>query len=52
MILHAFLWLKPAASLAAALLLQASGGSGIIMFLPLIAIFGVFYVLLILPQQR
>lgn len=38
--------------MAAALLLQAGGGSGIIMFLPLIAIFGVFYVLLILPQQR
>jgi preprotein translocase subunit YajC len=45
-------WVKPAAGVAAALLMQASGGSGIVMFLPLIAIFGVFYVLLILPQQR
>jgi preprotein translocase subunit YajC len=43
---------KPATGVAAALLMQASGGSGIIMFLPLVAIFGVFYVLLILPQQR
>ena len=41
-----------AAGVAAALLMQTSGGSGIVMFLPLIAIFGVFYVLLILPQQR
>ncbi len=38
--------------MAAALVMQASGGSGLVMFLPLIAIFGVFYVLLILPQQR
>jgi preprotein translocase subunit YajC len=52
MIFQALLWVKPAVGLAAALLLQASGGSGIVMFLPLIAIFGVFYVLLILPQQR
>ncbi len=43
---------KPAASLAAVLLLQAATGSGLVMFLPLIAIFGVFYMLLILPQQR
>jgi preprotein translocase subunit YajC len=52
MIFQALLWVKPATSLAAALLLQASAGSGFVMFLPLIAIFGVFYVLLILPQQR
>ena len=44
--------MKPAASVAAALLLQALGGSGLVMFLPLIAIFAVFYVLLIMPQQR
>jgi len=43
---------KPATGMAAALVMQASGGSGLVMFLPLIAIFGVFYVLLILPQQR
>lgn len=42
----------PGVKPAAALFLQASGGSGIVMFLPLIAIFAVFYVLLILPQQR
>ena len=52
MILQALPWVKPAASVAAALLLQASGGSGLVMFLPLIAIFAVFYVLLIMPQQR
>jgi preprotein translocase subunit YajC len=52
MIFQALSWVKPAAGVAAALLMQASGGSGIVMFLPLIAIFGVFYVLLILPQQR
>jgi preprotein translocase subunit YajC len=52
MIFQALLWVKPATSLSAALLLQAAGGSGLVMFLPLIAIFGVFYVLLILPQQR
>ena len=50
MIFQALSWVKPAAGVAAALLMQASGG--IVMFLPLIAIFGVFYVLLILPQQR
>ncbi len=44
--------MKPATGMAAALVMQASGGSGLVMFLPLIAIFGVFYVLLILPQQR
>ena|SRR5882724_475340 len=44
-------WAKPAS--AADLLLQASGGgSGLVMFLPLIGIFAVFYMLLILPQQR
>jgi preprotein translocase subunit YajC len=52
MILHALSWVKPATSVAAILFLQVSGGSGLVMFLPLIAIFGVFYVLLILPQQR
>jgi preprotein translocase subunit YajC len=52
MILQLLSWVKPATSLVATLLAQASGGSGIVMFLPLIAIFGVFYVLLILPQQR
>jgi len=52
MTFQAFSWVKPAAGVAAALLMQTSGGSGIVMFLPLIAIFGVFYVLLILPQQR
>ncbi len=52
MILQAFSWAKPAATVAAFLLLQATGGSGLVMFLPLILIFGVFYVLLILPQQR
>jgi preprotein translocase subunit YajC len=52
MTFQALSWVKPAAGVAAALLMQASGGSGIVMFLPLIAIFGVFYVLLILPQQR
>jgi preprotein translocase subunit YajC len=43
---------KPATNVAAALLLQTSGGSGLVMFLPLVGIFAVFYVLLILPQQR
>lgn len=38
--------------MAAVLLLQVGGGSGFVMFLPLVLIFGVFYVLLILPQQR
>jgi preprotein translocase subunit YajC len=52
MTFQALSWVKPAAGVAAALVMQASGGSGIVMFLPLIAIFGVFYVLLILPQQR
>jgi preprotein translocase subunit YajC len=52
MTFQALSWVKPAAGVAAALLMQVSGGSGIVMFLPLIAIFGVFYVLLILPQQR
>jgi preprotein translocase subunit YajC len=52
MIFQALSWVKPATGVAAALLMQVSGGSGIVMFLPLIAIFGVFYVLLILPQQR
>ncbi len=51
MIFQALSWVKPASPVAA-MLMQASGGSGIVMFLPLIAIFGVFYVLLILPQQR
>jgi preprotein translocase subunit YajC len=51
MTFQALSWVKPAAGVAAALLMQTSG-SGIVMFLPLIAIFGVFYVLLILPQQR
>jgi len=32
--------------------LQQSGGSGLVMMLPLLVIFGVFYFLLILPQQR
>ena len=31
---------------------QFGGGSGVAMFLPIILIFGVFYFLLILPQQR
>jgi len=31
---------------------QLGGGSGFAMFLPIILIFGVFYFLLILPQQR
>jgi len=52
MIFQALSWVKPATNVAAALLMQASGGSGLVMFLPLIAIFGVFYMLLILPQQR
>jgi len=52
MIFQALSWVKPATGMAAALVMQASGGSGLVMFLPLIAIFGVFYVLLILPQQR
>ncbi len=52
MILQALPWGKPAASVAAFVWLQASGGSGLVMFLPLILIFAVFYVLLILPQQR
>ena len=52
MILQVLPWGKPAASIAAFALLQAAGGSGLIMFLPLVLIFGVFYVLLILPQQR
>ena len=47
-------WAKPAS--AAILLLQGAGGSGggsgFVMFLPLIGIFAVFYMLLILPQQR
>ncbi|HZQ92576.1 MAG TPA: preprotein translocase subunit YajC [Terriglobales bacterium] len=38
---------------SAGVLLQAPGGSGgILMWLPLVFIFGVFYFLLILPQQR
>jgi len=52
MIFQVLSWVKPATGMAAALVMQASGGSGLVMFLPLIAIFGVFYVLLILPQQR
>ena len=52
MILQALPCVKPAASLAAVLLLQASGGNSFVLFLPMIAIFGVFYMLLILPQQR
>jgi preprotein translocase subunit YajC len=38
----------------ASLLLQASGGGGGFgsMFLPLIIVMGIFYVMLILPQQR
>jgi len=31
---------------------QASGGSGLALFAPVLLIFGVFYFLLILPQQR
>jgi len=31
---------------------QASGGSGLALFAPVVLIFGVFYFLLILPQQR
>ena len=49
-LLYVLSWAKPAS--AAVLLLQAAGGSGLVMFLPLIGIFAVFYMLLILPQQR
>ena len=52
MILQVLPWVQPAVSTAAVLLLQAVGGSGLVMFLPLIGIFAVFYVLLIMPQQR
>jgi len=31
---------------------QAGGGSGLALFAPILLIFGVFYFLLILPQQR
>jgi preprotein translocase subunit YajC len=31
---------------------QTSGGSGLALFAPVLLIFGVFYFLLILPQQR
>ena len=31
---------------------QVGGGSGLALFAPIILIFGVFYLLLILPQQR
>ena len=31
---------------------QATGGSGLALFAPVLLIFGVFYFLLILPQQR
>ena len=53
-LLYVLSWAKPAS--AAILLLQGAGGSGggsgFVMFLPLIGIFAVFYMLLILPQQR
>jgi preprotein translocase subunit YajC len=32
--------------------LQAPGGSGLVTFLPLVVIMGIFYVMLILPSQR
>lgn len=35
-----------------ALFLQTSQGGGFVMLLPLIFIFGIFYVLLIMPQQK
>ena len=44
--------MKPAASIAAALFLQAAGGSVLVTLLPLVGIFAIFYVLLIMPQQR
>lgn len=31
---------------------QVGGGSGLALFAPIVLIFGVFYLLLILPQQR
>ena len=34
------------------LAVQAGGGSGLALFAPVLLIFGVFYFLLILPQQR
>src|SRR5579862_3316736 len=34
------------------LMAQAAGGGGIMAFLPLVIIMGIFYVLLILPAQR
>jgi preprotein translocase subunit YajC len=34
------------------LLAQASSGSGAVMFLPLLAIFAIFYFVLIMPQQK
>jgi preprotein translocase subunit YajC len=42
---------KQAVTCLAAWVWQSQGG-GMVMFLPLILIFGVFYLLLILPQQR
>jgi preprotein translocase subunit YajC len=39
-------------SLVHLLALQASGGYGLVTFAPLIFIFGIFYFLLIMPQQR
>lgn len=34
------------------LMLQVGGGSGLALFAPVLLIFGVFYFLLIMPQQR
>lgn len=36
----------------ALLAMQASGGSSMVMLLPMVAIFAIFYFLLILPQQK
>jgi preprotein translocase subunit YajC len=36
----------------AAFLYQAGGGGGLSMFAPMLIVLGIFYVMLILPQQR
>jgi preprotein translocase subunit YajC len=51
-ILQGTLNMKPAVSAAALVLWQAAGGGSLVMFGTMAAIFAVFYILLILPQQR
>jgi preprotein translocase subunit YajC len=51
-ILQGTLNMKPALSAAALVLWQAAGGGSLVMFGTMAAIFAVFYILLIRPQQR